>query len=75
MARQTLDRRMLRSWRLGSGLTPELVCVRAKISFPYLHAIEDGSRSPSADVLTRLAGVYGQDVRELFSDHEPAGVR
>jgi transcriptional regulator with XRE-family HTH domain len=73
MARQTFDRRLLRTWRLGSGLRAEQVCVKADISFSYLRAIEDGQRSPSADVLTRLAGVYGQDVRDLFG--ELAGAR
>jgi transcriptional regulator with XRE-family HTH domain len=73
MTRQTFDRRLLRAWRLSSGLKPEQVCVKASISFPYLRHIESGFRSPSADVLTRLAGVYGQDVRDLFG--ETAGAR
>jgi len=68
MARQSFDRRLLRKWRRDSGLKPELVCVRADISFAYLRAVENGSRSPSADVLTRLADVYGRDVRGLFGE-------
>jgi transcriptional regulator with XRE-family HTH domain len=73
----TFDHRVLRAWRLESGLRPELVCVRADVSYPYLRSIEDGNRvRPSIELLTRLAGVYDRDIRELFTDYpEPAGAR
>ena len=64
------DYRPLRAWRLESGMTPELVCVRAEVSYPHLRALEDGARSPSIAVLTRIAAVYGRDVRELFTDSD-----
>lgn len=73
----TFNHRVLRAWRLESGLRPELVCVRADVSYPYLRGIEDGIRpAPSLALLTRLADVYGRDVRELFTDDsERAGTR
>jgi len=74
------DHRVLRTWRQESGMPPELVCVRAEVSYPYLRAIEDGARArPSIALLTRLAAAYGRDVRELFTDRgedaERAGAR
>jgi transcriptional regulator with XRE-family HTH domain len=72
------DHRKLRAWRLASGLRPEEVCARAQVSYSYLRAIEDGARvNPSIAVLTRLAGVFGRRVGELFTDDEPepAGAR
>lgn len=63
------DRHRLRAWRLESNFTPEQVCVLARVSYPYLRGIEDGIRTgPSIALLTRLASVYGRDVRELFTD-------
>jgi transcriptional regulator with XRE-family HTH domain len=69
--------RLLRTWRLDSGLRPEEVCVRARLSASYLRAIEDGARvNPSAQLLARIAGVYGRSLDELFTaDDEPAGAR
>ena len=67
------DHRVLRVWRLESGKTPEQVCVAAPMSYPYLRALEDGRRvRPSIAVLTRLAEVYGRDVRELFTEDDAA---
>jgi transcriptional regulator with XRE-family HTH domain len=74
------DHCVLRRWRHESGLSPELVCVRAQMSYPYLRALEDGRRvRPSIELLARLAEVYGRDIRELFTgsdgEAEPAGAR
>jgi transcriptional regulator with XRE-family HTH domain len=70
------NHRVLRAWRLGSGLTPEQVCVAASISYPYLRQLEDKGGNPSAGVLARLAAVYRRDLGELFtSDPDPAGAR
>lgn len=72
----TFTHRVLRDWRLQSGLTPELVCVRARVSYPYLRRLEDHGGNPSAALLARLAAVYGRPLDELFtSDTDPAGVR
>jgi transcriptional regulator with XRE-family HTH domain len=59
-------------------MRPEQVCVDAPVSYPYLRALEDGLRDrPSLALLTRLAEVYGRDIRELFTDDAaaPAGTR
>jgi transcriptional regulator with XRE-family HTH domain len=58
---------VLRTWRLGSGLSPEQVCVAARISYPYLRTLEDRGGNPSAAVVARLAEVYGRPLDELFS--------
>ncbi|MGH3162570.1 MAG: helix-turn-helix transcriptional regulator [Streptosporangiaceae bacterium] len=60
------NHRVLRAWRLGSGLTPEQVCVAAKVSYPYLRTLEDKGGNPSAALLARLAEVYGRSLDELF---------
>jgi transcriptional regulator with XRE-family HTH domain len=67
------NHRVLRAWRLESGLTPEQVCAAAPISYPYLRQLEDKGGNPSAVVLARLAAVYGRDLGELFT--HPAGAR
>jgi transcriptional regulator with XRE-family HTH domain len=75
VAEQTLVPGVLRAWRDASGMRPEQVCVLAEVSYSYLRALEQGyyfARNPSVAVLTRLAAVYGRDVRELF---DPAGAR
>ena len=71
----TFDHRVLRRWRLESGMKPEQVCARPAV-YPYLRAIEDGARpNPSVHLLGRLAAVYGKPVGELFTDDIPAGAR
>ena len=70
------NHRVLRAWRLDSGLAPEHVCVAADISYPYLRQLEDKGGNPSAAVLARLAAVYGRDLGELFTtEPDPAGAR
>jgi transcriptional regulator with XRE-family HTH domain len=74
----TFNHRALRAWRRESGLRPEEICVRARVSYSYLRAIESGARvNPSVTVLTRLAAVLGHGVGELFTDEDPelAGAR
>jgi transcriptional regulator with XRE-family HTH domain len=68
------NHRVLRAWRLDSGIRPEEVAYRAKISFSYLRTLEDYGGNPSARVLASLAGIYGRDVGELFTP-DPAGAR
>jgi len=63
----TFNHRVLRAWRLDSGIRPEEVCYRAEISYTYLRQLEDKGGNPSASVLARLAAVYGRDLGELFT--------
>ena len=70
----SFNHRVLRAWRLESGLKPELVCVRADVSYPYLRTLEDYGGNPSAALLARLAEVYGRPLDELFTRDE-AGQR
>ena len=65
---------VLRAWRLESGMTPEQVCVAARVSYPYLRRLEDLGGNPSADLLDRLAAAYGRPVGELFTP-DPAAAR
>jgi transcriptional regulator with XRE-family HTH domain len=65
----TFNHRKLREWRADSGLRLEVVCARAKVSYSYLRAIEEGDRvNPSAQMLARIAAVYGRSLDELFTD-------
>ena len=43
----TFNHRVLRTWRLESGMTPEQVCVLARLSYPYLRQLEDTGGNPS----------------------------
>ena len=67
------NHRVLREWHAESGMTAEEVCYRAKVSYPHLRRLHRPGGNPSAELLARLAAVYGRDVRELFAD--PAGIR
>jgi transcriptional regulator with XRE-family HTH domain len=74
----TFNHRMLRTWRLESGLRAEEVCYRARMSASYLRTLEDRGGNPSASVLGRIAAVYGRSLDELFtfdSDSNPARAR
>ena len=74
----TFNHRVLRTWRLESGIRPEEVCYRAGISFSYLRTLEDRGGNPRAIVLARLAAIYGRSLSELFTpdpDPDPAGAR
>lgn len=64
----TFNHRVLRTWRDDSGLRPEEVCARARVSISYLRAIEDGRRvNPSVQMLARIVAVYGRSLDELFA--------
>jgi len=70
-AERILNPGVLRQWRQEAGLSLEQACVLARLSYPYLRAIESGARpNPSIHLLTRLAAVYQRDIGELFT---PAG--
>ena len=62
-----LNHRLLRQWRDDSGKSPEEVAYRAKCSFSHLLRLESLGGNPSADLLARIAAVYGHDVNELFT--------
>lgn len=69
-----INHRVLRTWRLESGLRAERVCADAGISASYLRTLEDHGGNPSAAVLGRIAAVYGRSLDELFTP-DPAGAR
>jgi transcriptional regulator with XRE-family HTH domain len=71
----TFNHRLLRQWRDESGMKPEEVAYRAEVSFSHLLRLESLGGNPSADLLTRIAAVYGHDASELFTDDAPAGAR
>lgn len=70
---QSFDYLVLRGWQAESDMRLEEVAYRAECSFTHLRRLLAGTHNPSADLLARLAAVYGRDVRELFTD--PAGAR
>jgi transcriptional regulator with XRE-family HTH domain len=63
----TFNHRLLRKWRDESGMKPEEVAYRADVSFSHLLRLESLGGNPSADLLARVAAVYGHDVSELFT--------
>lgn len=76
----TFNYRILRAWRLESGIRPEEVCYRAGISFSYLRTLEDRGGNPRAIVLATLAEIYGRNLGELYTldpdpEPDPAGAR
>jgi transcriptional regulator with XRE-family HTH domain len=67
--------RVLRPWRIESGMTLEEIAYRSQVSYPYLRTLEDRGGNPSAEVVARIAAVYGRPMDELFTDPDPAGAR
>jgi transcriptional regulator with XRE-family HTH domain len=57
---------LVRDRRRQMGMTQEELARRIDTSTPYIGHIESGKRTPSDEILTRLADVLGFDRRELF---------
>lgn len=57
---------LVRDRRRQMAMTQEELAQRIDTSTPYIGHIESGKRTPSDEILTRLADVLGFDRRELF---------
>lgn len=66
-----------RQWRKDAGFSIEEACVAARLSYPYLSALERGRfANPSISVVTRIAALYGRDPTELLvADSQPVSTR
>lgn len=53
---------MMRLFRSNAGLTLASMAYKLNLSFPYLHAIEQGQRSATLADLHAIFSVYGIDV-------------
>jgi len=58
----------LRSHRLTAGLTLREAAALGGVTKGYLSKIEGGTATPSIAVLSRLAGVYGVSLSDVFTD-------
>jgi DNA-binding XRE family transcriptional regulator len=56
----------LRVWREYRGLTQQQLAAAAGISKPYISQIEGEARTPSIDVIKRLAAALAVDVDDLL---------
>jgi transcriptional regulator with XRE-family HTH domain len=72
MSAQTSLNQRLRDARHRAGLRATEAAARADISYPYLRALEAGTKVPSLGVLERLAAVYETSMAELFGPLEAA---
>ena len=70
----TFNHRVLRDWHRESGKTLEEVAFRAECSYTHLRRLRDLGGNPSAELLARIAAVYGRPLDELFTP-DPAGAR
>jgi transcriptional regulator with XRE-family HTH domain len=63
------DNEKLRAWRAAAGLSREQVWAEVGCSVAWLQELEQGTsgRSPSLDLLTRLAKFYGHEPAELLT--------
>lgn len=57
---------LIRDRRRQMGMTQEELALQINTSTPYIGHIEAGKRTPSDEILTRLADVLSFDRRELF---------
>ena len=60
----------MRSLRRKLGWSQELLAERTGVSAPYITQIEAGKRTPSLDIVERLAAAFGVAYKSLF---EPQG--
>jgi HTH-type transcriptional regulator, cell division transcriptional repressor len=63
----------LRAARDAAGLTQETVADRLGVKRTRVSEWENGTHRPGADVLDRLAGLYGTTVRDLLRGEPPEG--
>lgn len=61
-----IDYEKLRAWRATADVTREVVCAAVGLSANYLQRLEQGERTPTLVVLTRLAHYYGHEAGELL---------
>lgn len=64
---QAIGRRLARL-RDRAGLSQAEVARQANVTNPYVNQIESGRRTPSVEVLVRLADVVGAKPCELLRD-------
>jgi transcriptional regulator with XRE-family HTH domain len=62
------DYAKLRAWRDEAGLRRERVAVDLDMSARWLEQLELGRKTPSVQLLTRLAAYYGHQAGELLMD-------
>jgi transcriptional regulator with XRE-family HTH domain len=65
------DYAKLRAWRDEAGLRREQVAVDLSISARWLEALEVGRKTPSVQMLSRLAAYYGHQAGELMMLDRP----
>ena len=58
----------IRTAREALGLSQEEVAARARLNTSYLSQIERGRKSPSLEVLVRIAGAVNLSLPDLFAD-------
>lgn len=63
----------IRELRKRSGLDTTLACEKLRISKSMLYKIETGYRTPSAELIARMAKVYSCTTDEIFKDFKITG--
>jgi transcriptional regulator with XRE-family HTH domain len=56
----------LKTLRKAKGLSQEELAERSGLNRPYISAIEKGKRNFSLEVMEKLAGAMGVEIRELI---------
>ncbi len=65
----------VKSLRKKLGWSQELLAEKTGVSAPYITQIEAGKRTPSLDIVERLASALGVEYKSLFEpDGSPHGV-
>lgn len=58
----------IRTRRINAGLDTEEVLKKLKISKSMFYKLEQGHRTPSADLIVKMAKVYNCTTDEIFKD-------
>lgn len=69
---EIIVRENIKSLRKKLGWSQELLAEKTGVSAPYITQIEVGKRTPSLDIVEKLATALGVEYRVLFDPQRPA---
>lgn len=67
---ETIMRENIKSLRKQLGWSQELLAEKTGVSAPYITQIEVGKRTPSLEIVARIASALGVEYKTLFESRE-----
>lgn len=63
-------RNNIKSLRKKLGWSQEKLAEKTGVSAPYITQIENGIRTPSLDIVEKIAHAFGVEYKDLFDSHD-----